>query len=55
MRKRRILDRIRKLEEAASEASETEEVVFQIVFSDGRAETPGPVYVCRLPAKWPRR
>ena len=55
MRRRRLLDRIRKLEETVSEAEEVEEVIFRIIFSDGVTETDGPVYVCHLPTRWPRR
>ena len=52
MLKGRILDRLKKLEEAVEEP---QEIVFKVVFSDGVTETDGPVYVCHLPTRWPRR
>lgn len=48
MLKGRILDRLKKLEEAIEEP---QEIVFKIVFSDGKTEIPGPTYVCRMPRK----
>ena len=48
MLKGRILDRLKKLEEAVEEP---QEIVFKVVFSDGRQEIDGPTYVCRLPGK----